>query len=147
MRKEPPTNRLSLCLTKKSLDGIYNVGTWNATTATNTGITAQEHKSTIIWLHDMSSSAADILPYFIKDKGYRLAKDNTKIVFPQATEEINDFFSEKEGERTESWFNEYWNENITRPFGPYNPPQFEGNATLSDANLTDFDNLRLLIAN
>ena len=50
----------------------------------NDTIPSTAHKSTIIWLHDMSESTADILPYFIKDKSYRVSKDDTRIVFPQA---------------------------------------------------------------
>ena len=62
---------------KNDLNGDYlGIYTQNET------LPKEAHKSTIIWLHDMSESAADILPYFIKDKSYRLANDKTKIVFP-----------------------------------------------------------------
>ena len=61
----------------KDADGYYN-GVYSQ----NETLPRLAHKSTIIWLHDMSESAAEILPYFIKDKSYRLANDDTKIVFP-----------------------------------------------------------------
>ena len=115
--------------------GIYNQ---------NETLPISAHKSTIIWLHDMSESAADALPYFIKDKSYRLAKDNTKIVFPQASKEINDFFSKNPKDKTESWFNEYMNENITRPW-KFNPPGM--NETLKNKTLKDFDELRVEVVN
>lgn len=45
-----------------------------------------------------------------------MAPLTTKIVFPEATSEINDFYSMRKGDRTRSWFNEYNFPNISRPF-------------------------------
>ena len=94
----------------------------------------------------MSESAADILPYFIKDKSYRLANDKTKIVFPQAQKEINDYFSKNPNERTESWFNEYMNENITRPWN-YNSPDLNDTSKDWNKTLLTFDELRIKLVN
>lgn len=70
----------------------------------------------MIWLHDLEGWSTDYLKYFIKDNRYKVAPLTTKIVFPEATNEINDYFSMKKGERTRSWFNEYNFPNISRPF-------------------------------
>lgn len=79
-------------------------------------LTPAQHKSTLIWLHDLDGQSTDYLTYFIKDNRYQVAPITTKVVFPQASDEINDLYSTKEGVRTASWFNEYMNENITRPW-------------------------------
>ena len=52
----------------------------------------------------MTGGASDFLDWFIKENDLQLAPFTTKIVFPQAPEQKNDWYGEEE---TTSWFNEF----------------------------------------